>query len=351
MATKEEERVTMALWVVRAGRHGEQQETAAKERLVCHAWNELPDYSAFQTKEQLASVYRATYPGASEKQVIAGLGQVWRFAREIQIGDLVALPLKTESAFMFGRIIGDYQYKQVAPNVMHIRYVEWIKTLPRSVFPKDVLFSMNSALTVFKVHRNDAEERVRKILALGPGDFEAANVGVDAESEGTVEEGSVNLEETARDEILKFIQAKFQRHDLARLVDAVLRAQGYKTEVSPPGPDGGVDILAGSGSLGFDQPRLCVQVKSGAGTEGQKTFNELMGVVAKFASQQGLLVSWGGFTNPVRLDARKDFFRIRLWDQGDVVDAVLQNYEKLDDEIKAELPLKRIWVMVNDDVE
>jgi restriction system protein len=40
-----------------------------------------------------------------------------------------------------------------------------------------------------------------------------------------------------------------------------------------------------------------------------------------------------------------------LWDQGDVVDAVLQNYEKLDDGIKADLPLKRIWVMVNDEVE
>lgn len=154
-----------------------------------------------------------------------------------------------------------------------------------------------------------------------------------------------------RDAILKFIQTKFKGHGLARLVDAVLRAQGYKTEVSPPGPDGGVDILAGSGSLGFDQPRLCVQVKSGGAAEGQKTFNELLGVVSKFASQQGLLVSWGGFTNPVKLDARKDFFRIRLWNQGDVVDAVLQNYERLDDEIKAELPLKRIWVIVNDEAE
>ena len=37
--------------------------------------------------------------------------------------------------------------------------------------------------------------------------------------------------------------------------------------------------------------------------------------------------------------------------QGDVVDAVLENYERLDEEIEAELPLKRIWVMVNDDAE
>jgi len=40
-----------------------------------------------------------------------------------------------------------------------------------------------------------------------------------------------------------------------------------------------------------------------------------------------------------------------LWDQGDLVNAVPQNYERLDDEIKAELPLKRIWVIVNDEAE
>jgi restriction system protein len=341
----------MSLWVVRAGKHGEQQETAIKEGLVCHAWNELPDYSAFRTKDELQPLYRATYPRETEKQVVSGLGQVWRFAREIQKGDLVALPLKTESSIVFGRISSEYKYKKVAPNVMHIRDVEWLKTVPRSVFPKEILFSINSALTVFKVYRNDAENRVNKILTLAPLVSEVAVGKAEAENEGLTDDDTVNLEETARDEILKFIQAEFKEHDLARLVDAVLRAQGYKTEVSPPGPDGGVDILAGSGSLGFDQPRLCVQVKSGSGAEGQKTFNELLGVVSKFASQQGLLVSWGGFTNPVKMDARKDFFRIRLWDQGDVVDAILANYEKLDDEIKAELPLKRIWLLVNDEAK
>jgi len=341
----------MSLWVVRAGRYGEQEETAVKKHLVCHAWNELPDYSKVRTKDELRSLYTEKYPRETEKQVISRLGQIWRFAHEIQKGDLVALPLKTESAFAFGRITGEYYYEQVAPNVMHIRTVEWLKTVPRSVFPKDILFSMNSALTVFKVHRNDAENRVNKILALVPLVPEATGESTEAEIEDIAEDDAVNLEETARDEILKFIQSEFKGHGLANLVASVLRAQGYKTKVSPPGPDGGVDILAGSGSLGFDQPRLCVQVKSGSGTEGQKTFNELLGVMSKYACEQGLLVSWGGVTNPVKLDAQKHFFTIRLWDQGDVVDAVLQNYERLDDETKADLPLKRIWVMVNDEAE
>lgn len=338
----------MSLWVVRAGKHGEQEETAVNEQIVCHSWNELPDYSNLVTKDDLGVLYRKTYPQQSEKQVITNLGQVWRFAHGIEKGDLVALPLKSEAAFLFGRVTGGYECGMVAPNVMHTRRVEWLKAVPRSVLPKDILFSMNGALTVFSVQRNEAEDRVQKILASVSGAAEVAETGVDQETDDVVASEAVDLEETGRDEILKFIQANFKEHDLARLVNSILVAQGYKTEVSPPGPDGGVDILAGSGALGFDQPRLCVQVKSGSSQEGQKTFNELLGVVSKFASQQGLLVSWSGFTKPVKADARKDFFRIRLWDQGDIVDAILRNYERFDDEIKAELPLKRIWVLVND---
>ena len=74
----------MSLWVVRAGKHGEQEATAFKEHLVCHAWNELPDYSAYRAKEDLRALYKKTYPRESERQVISGLGQVWRFAHEIK---------------------------------------------------------------------------------------------------------------------------------------------------------------------------------------------------------------------------------------------------------------------------
>lgn len=227
--------------------------------------------------------------------------------------------------------------------------MKWIATVQRSAFPNDILLSLNSALTVFKVSRNDAETRVEKILTLPTKDLMGTMEVVEADMEETAEEEAVDLQLTARDEILKFIQANFKDHDLARLVDAVLRAQGYKTAISPPGPDGGVDILAGSGPLGFERPRLCVQVKSGSAAEGQKTFNELCGVVSKFAAKQGLLVSWSGFTNPVKIDAKKDFFKVRLWDQGDLVDAMLENYERLDEQIKGELPLKRIWILVDDD--
>jgi restriction system protein len=338
----------MSLWFIHAGRHGDQQETALTEGLICHGWNELPDYSEVATRDEFRSFYQRFYPLESGGRLIARFSQVWRFAHEIEIGDRVAMPIKSESAFAFGRVTGGYQYKKIASNVMHTRSVDWEETLiPRSAFPQDILYAMGSALTLFKVTRNDAESRVERILAGFPTAMQASpdGVWVEAGDSAIAGDAELDIERMGRDEILKYIQSNFKSHDLTRLVDAVLRAQGYKTVVSPPGPDGGVDILAGSGSLGFDHPRLCVQVKSGVGAEGQSTFNELLGVMSKFDSRLGLLVSWGGFTQPLHKDARKEFFRIRLWNQGDLVDAILQSYDRLDPEIRAELPLKRLWAI------
>ena len=102
--------------------------------------------------------------------------------------------------------------------------------------------------------------------------------------------------------------------------------------------------------MGFDSPHLAVQVKSGTTTVGEPVLNELVGVIGKFGGDQGLLVSWGGFTAPARDAARRAFFKVRLWDDGDVVEALLDNYERLAPDIQAEIPLKRIWTLVQPDV-
>ena len=59
--------------------------------------------------------------------------------------------------------------------------------------------------------------------------------------------------------------------------------------VSPPGADGGVDILAGKGPLGFDPPRLVVQVKSQDAPVDVGVLRELQGVMHQFNADQA---SW-----------------------------------------------------------
>ena len=325
--------------MVRAGRHGEQEDIALKENLVTIGWNELPDLSEVKTKDDLERLYWKTYPDAKKMQAAAGIGQIWRFMHEIKKGDLVALPLKKQSIIAIGRVQDEaYEYKEFAENVKHIRKVKWLKNIPRSAFDQDLLYSFGAFMTVCQISRNDAENRVKKLLQ--KEDYKDVDVTPEPAEE------AIDIEQYSRDEIVKFIGRKFKGHDLARLVEGVLHAQGYATLKSNPGPDGGVDILAASGPLGFDNPKICIQVKSSSSQVDVKVLRELQGVMTKVRAEQGLLVSWGGFTNKAIQEARDAFFTIRLWDAGVLLEAIFKNYERFDDELKAELPLKRLWGLV-----
>jgi restriction system protein len=332
----------MALWMVRAGRNGEQEEGALEHGVVAIGWNELPDLSSIRSRDELRALYEEYYPTETKMKVANAVGQLWAFISRIQPDDLAAIPLKTRSAFAIGRVTGPYEYRvDLRPNILHVRPVEWIDTdLARTAFEQDqdLLYSFGAIMTVCQIQRNDAELRVRAILA-----GERVPWPPFGEEEGLE---VVDVEQAARDQILGHISTHFRGHALARLVDAVLQAQGYVTKVSDPGPDGGVDILAGAGPMGFDQPRLCVQVKSSDSAADVNVLRSLKGTMGDFGAEQGLLVSWGGFTRPTLDEARHTFFAVRLWDSDGLIDAVLRNYDALPDKLQADLPLKRIWALV-----
>lgn len=133
------------------------------------------------------------------------------------------------------------------------------------------------------------------------------------------------------------------------MVEAVLKAQGYTTYRSPEGADGGADILAGSGPLGFSEPKLCVEVKSEKTPIDRPSIDKLLGSVTKFGANEGLFVSWSGFKSNVPKEMAASFFRVRLWTQKELLEQLFIHYDKLDEDLKAELPLKRIWTIAAQD--
>jgi restriction system protein len=133
------------------------------------------------------------------------------------------------------------------------------------------------------------------------------------------------------------------------LIGEILKAQGYLVNVSPPGADNGIDIVAGRGALGFDAPRLVVQVNSGTIVVDQPTLQALIGAVQDAHADHGLLVSWGGFKQTVDKRRNELFFRIRLWSRTQIVDALLEVYDRLPEGVRAELALRRIWSLVPDE--
>jgi restriction system protein len=334
----------MNLWTVRAGRYGEQEPTCIDEGLITIGWNDLPDLKQFKTRPDLFNEYQKTYRDNSNVKTGIRVGQVWRFVNEIAIGDLVALPSKSQPTIHIGKVVGDYKYekKYKDEEVIHWRSVKWLKSIPRVEFDQDLLYSFGSLLTVSKVSRAQAAERVLSML-----DGKRSAVKIDSTAIEETEE-EFDVEQFAKDQIIKVIDRKFKGHGFAILVDQILKAQGYVTQLSPPGPDGGMDILAASGPLGFDHPRVCVQVKSTTGQVDVKTLRELQGVMQNVKAELGLLVSWSGFNNKVLAEAREKFFFIRLWSANDIIENIFKYYDKFPDEIKAELPLKRFWMLVEE---
>jgi restriction system protein len=329
--------------MVRAGRHGEREQEAIEKGFVAIGWDELPDLSHVKTRIELTTLFKQYRPTAKKMTVANEVGQLWRFIDSIKIGDLVVLPLKHRSAIAVGRIEGNYEYAPIAGDGLHhFRKVKWIKTdIPRSEFDQDLLYSFGAFMTVCQIERNNAEERVNAVLKGTQTTIE----------DSEIQESELDIEQAAKDQILKFIDIKFKGHELARLVEAVIQAQGYITSRSMPGPDGGVDILAGSGQMGFNEPKICVQVKSSSSPVDVTVLRNLIGTMHKFKADQGLLVSWGGFNNKVIEEARLSFFCVRLWDSGDLLSEILTHFEHLPDSLKAELPLKRMWALVQEDEE
>lgn len=343
------------IYLARAGRSGEDEDRALEHNITIVGFHEVPSLTTATDYEGVRKVVTRAFPDAKPRTVGNVAGQLWAFAVAMKEGDLVVLPRKLTSQIAIGRVTGPYAFRQVEDTFRHTRPVEWLQTdLPRTVFDQDLLYSLGAFMTVCNISRNDAERRVAAV-ADGKSDpgpslsLDTKNTQIPALREQS--EGLPDLSQLAHDQIVAHIQARFSGHALAALVDAVLIVDGWVTKRSPPGADGGVDILAGRGSLGLDEPRLCVQVKSQNRPADVTVYRSLQGTMQTFNAQQGLLVCWGGFNKVVLTEARTGHFSVRLWDSGDLVKAIYRTYERLPAEVQAELPLKRGWMLVVEESE
>ena len=338
---------SIKLYLARAGKNGEDEELALENNLAIIGFREVPSVELAGDYKAVAKLVSTSLPEKAPRARGNFAGQIWAFALAMRKGDLVVLPRKLTSQIAIGRVTGPYRYAKVNAEYRHTRRVDWIRPdVPRAVFEQDLLYSFGAFMTVCNVARNDAARRVAAVSEGRPDPGpsrktkEASALTPDPSDEAS------DLAQLAHDQIVARIQSRFAGHTLAQLVDAVLQADGWVTRLSPPGPDGGVDILAGRGSLGLDAPRLCVQVKSQKSPADVTVYRTLQGTMQTFKADQGLLVCWGGFNRVVLTESRQGHFIVRLWDSLDLVRAIYRTCERLPAEIQAELPLKRVWMLV-----
>lgn len=335
----------MSLWLFRAGRKGEYESKFLTDGRVYLTWDDFDvDLRAIDTQEDLYKVLMEKYDLEKKKTAINWASQIWPIAHKMKIGDWVVLPSKINRTLHFGKITGEYVFdKSLGSPYYHYREVDWFAIdIPRDRFDQDILYSLGAFMTVCRIHKNNAEKRIKQ---MAENDWNVKPRTGRQLIDEIDEESKIDLEEYILDQISEWIIQKFKGYKMEELIEEILKAKGYTTYKSPEGADHGVDILASPGTLGFGSPKICVQIKTEANPIDRPTLDQLIGTMSNFGADYGLLVSWSGFKTTVIREIPKQFFKVRLWDSKIIIQEIFNNYEKLSDEIKAEIPLKRIWML------
>ena len=325
----------ITLWGVHGGKGGDADALFKNKKVIGLGWSDInTDLSTLPpNRDAFKDIFAKTYPEKKEGAIPVSAGQLYRFVHEMMPGDLVAYPSKFDRQVHIGSVEGAYQYNPKLDGAYpHQRPVKWLKAVPRTHFSQGALHELGSAISLFQI-KNYTDEHLAAL--------EGRKAAPAAEEDETVAIVAEEIEQTTKDFILKTLAQELKGHPFADFVAHLLNTMGYRTRVSPPGPDGGIDILAHKDELGFEPPIIKVQVKATEGNVGAPVVQALYGIVD--ANEFGLLITLGKFTSQAKAFAQGKS-NLRLVDSEELVSLVLNHYDSFDSRYKGILPLKRVFI-------
>jgi restriction system protein len=324
-------------WFVRAGRDGWALEQFISKGVVAIGWDELGDLSKIKTITELEEKSEEAFKDSREGQKRNFLGQLTSFRFNMNKGELAITYDPSTRTYHVGTIVGDCEWK---PDLVEyfptIRRVKWESSVSRDDLSPSTRNSLGAIQTIFK----PSSEAVKEILAKIKGESYVP------QAENTIDVGSNTLASgiiEQADELIKDKIVKLSWEQMQELVAGILRAMGYKTKVSGPGPDRGVDISASPDGLGLTHPRIFVEVKHRQNEQiGSKDIRNL--IAGRNAQQDKcLFVSIGGYSKDAKLEADRSSVPVTLLDLDDLAGLLVQYYENTDPGTKALIPLVKIY--------
>ena len=304
------------------------------QNIIAIGWSEMGDLSQLvPSRDEFKEQFLKTYPNGKKGAVATSAGMLFRFVHEVQIGDYIVFPSKSDRKINLGVIEGPYYHDDQAAIYPNRRKVRWLKSLPRTTFSQGALYEVGSALTFFQV-RNYVDEYIHAING-------NRNPPVlDTDTDETVASTADEIIESTKDFILKELSRNLKGYGLEEFVADLLRAMGYRTTLSPHGGDGGIDITAYKDEL---PPRIVVQVKSQDGDIRETTIQSFKRTMKE--ADYGLFVTLSDYTPNARKYLEQNPI-IRGINGVDLVDLILKYYDQLAVKYRKMIPLKMVYIPV-----
>lgn len=320
-------------WMIRAGDHNELILVWEDKGIASIGWPQLGNPKQYKTKEEMTARANMVFAESKPNSRNSWVSQVWRFSREINKGDRIITYYKEKREYMVGTVLEPHFYDETIGNPAYPNSVrvEWEEIkVERDSLSQAAKNSLGSVLTVFRVDEwgNEIESLLNNP---SPSPEPADQTGEEEIIQELMSKATVMIQDKVD---------KLDPWQMQELVGGLLRAMDYNVQVSPKGPDGGVDVLAYKDAFGFEKPIIKVQVKHRKSTAGAPEIQQLLG--ANPIDANSLFVSTGGFTAQAELVAKHN--SVRLVDLEELVDLVIDWYENMPADVRALLPLKKMYV-------
>ena len=133
---------------------------------ICIGWSGMGDLSDVTTKDELRARYDHSWPNEKSKKKGQDIGQVWRFTKEMKVGDYVVFA--DGDICHIGRIDSDYYfdsntYENQDSDYTNARKVIWLKkNINRGNLSKAFHHSLMTAMSVWTL--NDYKSAIYELL-------------------------------------------------------------------------------------------------------------------------------------------------------------------------------------------
>lgn len=312
---------------------------------ACLGWPKVGDiFSLPAEREAYKARIAAAYPDKKAGAIPVDAGTLFRFAHEIQPGDLIIYPSKHNRMVNLGHATGKKWHTESPqkgeddmPNFMGVR---WVGHFPRSDFTQAALNEIGSFITLFRVRENVAQFAAKVDPAISTK--HGTETGEEAVPDDVASQGASQLaEENTQDFVIRRLHAGLSGYEFEHFTAHLMECLGYTARVSEKSGDGGVDVIAHTDDLGFQPPIIKIQCKRQTAQIGEPEVSQLLGTLGE--GEFALFVTLGSYSRQARVRERNTP-RLRLLDGEELVEMILDHYGKLSPRYRTMIPLKQIYV-------
>lgn len=297
-----------------------------KNSIVSIKFAEIGNPKEYDSKDKLLLRCDEIYADKAPIFRIQAESQIWKFSREINIGDKIVTYRKNTEEFYIAEVTNKYVYipevSKQYPNIIKVKWNE--KAIPDSNIPKEIRNSLSSQAAVSQIinYKNEIQKLFESFLG-------------DENTQNTIE-NSVDLIPKVYSNGKSIIE-KLKDSERLRLISEIFMKNGYSLE--------GIEEdklkydlkVSYADKLNIINSKVKINILKGEKIPQVKDVNKLIS-----EDEKQVIISTTGFAPSVRDSINKD--KVTLIDSKDIVNIMFELYDKFSDELKDKLALKKVYI-------